>query len=51
VVVMMVVAGLVVIIGSGGRGHGNGSFVAVVVIVGLDDSCHLRTSRWSRWCW
>ena len=47
-VVMMVVAGLVVIIGSGGSGHGDGSFVTVVVIVGLDGSCHLGASRWSR---
>ena len=47
-VVMMVVAGLVIIIGSGGDGHGDSSSVAVVVMVGLDGSCHLGASRWSR---
>ena len=40
-VVMMVVAGFEVFIGSGGDGSGDGSFVEVVVIDGLDSSFHL----------
>ena len=44
-VVMMVVVGLEVVIGSGGDGSGDGSFVEVVVIDGLNSSFHLGESH------
>ena len=50
-VVMLVIVRLVLIIGSGGDGHGDDSFKTAGVMVGLGDSCQLRASRWSRYWW